>query len=242
MVTTSRVHPKFITADILAYPNTSFGYLTTSALGRLIAMAAGPRAEQSIVSKRPLRLGSATVAHPGLLPYQYIIHYVIYPGVDRRWYPHIVEVALQNTVRVADSLDARTGVMMLPVHPPVDPRYWPAICRVTAAVLRTDTARDWTVLLGDANLEPIWAAEWEALEHAERVSVATVAVGAEPEGPDVVRVVPEAGAREAKATGAVPKSETMAGGAKGAVPKSGGTAAKGTVAKGTAAKSGQQKH
>ncbi len=151
----SMAHPAHIAADVLCYPNTSFGYLTTSVLGRMLVTTGGPRVEQSIVGKRPLRMGSAVVGHPGRLPYRYLIHYVLYPGFDRRWHPVMAEQALRSAVKLAHIADAKAGVMMLPVHPPVDPRLWPAICAVTYRTLKDD-AIDWTVLIGNSQVLAVW--------------------------------------------------------------------------------------
>ena len=147
--------PQLLQADVLAYPATSFGYLTSSALGRLLVNAGGPRVEQSIVSKRPLRLGTATLGHAGRLRYRYLIHYVIYPGWDRRWQRLVVESGLASACEVARQVGAETGVMLLPVHPPCDPRLWTEICTVTYEHLATDPCA-WTVLLGDGQVTDVW--------------------------------------------------------------------------------------
>jgi len=175
-----QAHPATLSADVLCYPNTSFGFLVTSPLGRELIQTGGPRVEQSIVNQRPLRLGSAVLGNPGKLGYQHIVHYICYPGWDKWWSRNNTIVAMRSLNAMLDRLQAQSVVLMLPVQPPFDAAIWPDIIETTAEMVPTDDGRLWKILVPSNYIASFWPKPEEKELHVatedvplevERVSV-----------------------------------------------------------------------
>ncbi len=170
MITLKQGHPAQVKGDVLCYPNTSFGFLVTSALGRELIQTGGPRVEQSIINQRPLRLGSAVLGDAGKLHYSYIVHYINYPGWDKWWREDSTRLAMRSMLAMLERIGSKNPVLMLPVQPPFDASLWPKIVEVTADVLFHDQGdRNWTVLIPSPYVGALWPQEPEKELMVEKV-------------------------------------------------------------------------